>query len=76
MAGRRIDLGFEGGTVLRVTMEEATVRELTGALSSDGAGGWRELAAEEGSYWVNLAELVYVRLAPGEVSGRIGFSGA
>jgi hypothetical protein len=76
MAGRRVDLGFDGGTVLRVTLEEDEAANLTGALSGDGGDGWRELTAEEGSYWINLGELVYVRLAPGEVSGRIGFGGA
>jgi hypothetical protein len=76
VAGRRVDLGFEGGTVLRITLAEDGVTALTGALNGDSAGGWRELTAEEGSYWINVGELVYVRLAPGEVSGRIGFSGA
>lgn len=75
--GRRVDLGFEGGTVLRVTLEDDAVTALTGALGNGaGAEGWRELSAEEGPHWINVGELVYVRLAPREASGRIGFGGA
>ena len=68
--GRRIELGFEGGAVLAITVEEAEASALTGALGN--GGGWRELTAEEGTCFVNLGELVYVRLAPGEAA-RIGF---
>jgi hypothetical protein len=70
--GRRVELGFEGATVLTLTLDDTAVRELTDALPS--ADGWRALTAEEGSYWINLGELVYVRLLPGEVS-RVGFGG-
>jgi hypothetical protein len=72
MAGRRIELGFEGGAVIAVTLEEAEVKDLTESLPS--SEGWRAFTAEEGMYWVNMGELVYVRMAPGEV-GRVGFGG-
>ena len=70
MAGRRVELGFEGGTVISVTMEEPEIKDLTESLPS--GEGWRTLTGEEGTYWVNVGELVYVRMAPGEV-GRVGF---
>jgi hypothetical protein len=73
MAGRRIEVGFAGGTVLRVTVEESEAQALVTALP-DG-DGWRNVDAEEGSYWVNVGEAVYVRLVPGEVPARIGFGG-
>jgi len=72
MPGRRVELGFEGGTVITVTMEEPEIKDLTESLPS--GQGWRTLTAEEGMYWVNVEELVYVRMAPGEVS-RVGFGG-
>lgn len=68
--GRRVELGFEGGSVLGLTLEDAAAAEFAGSLGN--GDGWRELAAEEGTYYVNLGELVYVRLAPGEAS-KIGF---
>jgi hypothetical protein len=75
MATRRLELGFEGGTVLRLTVDAAVAAEVTGGLSS-GNGSWREISAEEGSFWVNLSELVYARLPPGEAPGRVGFGGS
>lgn len=73
MAERRLELGFEGGTVLRLTVEEAVAVEVTDGLAS-GGGGWRSVSAEEGVHWVNQDELVYVRLAP-PAPGRVGFGG-
>ena len=72
MATRRLELGFEGGTVLRLTVEEAVGDELTSALSA-GADTWRSIESEEGLFWVNPGELVYVRLPPGDAPGRVGF---
>jgi hypothetical protein len=73
MATRRIELGFEGGTVLRLTVDEALSSTLTNDL---GGGGWTSLEAEEGTFWVNLGEVVDVRLPPGQAPGRVGFGGS
>lgn len=72
MAGRRVEMGFDGGTVISVTMEEPEIKDLTESLPS--SDGWRTVTTEEGTYWVNVGELVYVKMAPGEV-GRVGFGG-
>ena len=72
MAGRRVEIGFEGGTILRLTVEEAAVAELTGNLAS--GAGWRSVEADEGTHWLNTDEFLYVRLVPGEPS-RVGFGG-
>ena len=72
MATRRLELGFEGGTVLRLTVEEAVADELTTSLGA-GADSWRSVPADEGVFWINPGELVYVRLPPGEAPGRVGF---
>jgi hypothetical protein len=73
VAGRRVDLGFEGGTIVRLTVEQASVDELVAGLGN--GGGWRSVESEEGTYWLNLAELVYLRLVPGEAPPRVGFGG-
>ncbi|WP_217914581.1 hypothetical protein [Miltoncostaea marina] len=75
MATRRLELGFEGGTVLRLTVDSGVADEVTGALAAQSASGWRAVESEEGTFWVDLAELVYVRLPPGEAPGRVGFGG-
>ena len=38
-----------------------------------GGEGWRTVEADEGRFWLNVGELVYVRVVPGESTGRIGF---
>ena len=76
MPTRRLELGFDSGTVLRLTVEEAVSDALTGALAADNGPAWRSIEAEEGTFWIAEKELLYVRLAPGEVSGRVGFGGS
>jgi len=76
MATRRLELGFDSGTVLRLTVEEAVSDALTGALAAGNGPVWRSIEAEEGTFWIAEKELLYVRLAPGEVSGRVGFGGS
>ena len=73
MVGRRVDLGFEGGTIVRLTCEQQVVDGLVDGLTN--GGGWRAVESEEGTYWLNLGELVYVRLVPGEAPPRVGFGG-
>lgn len=76
MATRRLELGFEGGTVLRLTVEESVANDVTAALGANGGGaGWRSIQSEEGTFWVDQGELIYVRLPPGEPP-RVGFGGS
>lgn len=75
MATRRLELGFEGGTVLRLTVDDAVAAKLTGGLSGDD-GSWSAVEAEEGAFWVDRGKLIYVRLPPGEPHGRVGFGGS
>ena len=74
MATRRLELGFEGGTFLRLTVEESIASEMTEALTNGRGPQWREIAAEEGTYYIDQSELLYVRLPPRE-PGRVGFGG-
>jgi hypothetical protein len=73
MATRRLELGFEGGTVLRLTVDEALCGTITDGLSG---GGWTTLEAEEGTFWIDLGEVLYVRMPPGQGPGRVGFGGS
>jgi len=68
-----MELGFEGGSVLRLTVNQGVVEELSDALA-DGAG-WRAVSAEEGEYRVNLGKLLYSRVEPGAVA-TVGFGGS
>ena len=73
-AGRRVEMGFEGGTILRLTVPEQAAQDLVAGLGN-GDGDWRSVEAEEGTHWLNTGELVYIRLVPGEPS-RVGFGGS
>ena len=72
--GRRVEIGFDGGTILRLTLEEQTAQDLVAGLG-DGGDAWQSVDAEEGTHWLNTGELVYIRLVPGEPS-RVGFGGS
>jgi hypothetical protein len=76
MATRRLELGFEGGTVLRLTVDSEVAASFTGDLASDSVPAWRAIEAVEGTFWIDQGELVYVRLPPGEAPGRVGFGGS
>lgn len=76
MTTRRLELGFEGGTVLRLTVDEAVSAEMTASLTAGQDTSWRSIEAEEGTFWVNQGELIYVRLPPGEAPARVGFGGS
>ncbi len=72
--GRRVEMGFDGGTILRLTIEEQVAQDLVAALGN-GDGKWSSVESEEGTHWLNTRELVYIRLVPGEPS-RVGFGGS
>ncbi|HTI35015.1 MAG TPA: hypothetical protein VL422_15170 [Miltoncostaea sp.] len=74
MATRRLELGFEGGTFLRLTVEDSVASAMTDALKNGNGPQWREILAEEGTYLIDQSELLYVRLPPRE-PGRVGFGG-
>ena len=65
---QRVSIGFQGGQVLSARMAADTLEGLRRAL--DG-GGWHELATDEGTAHVNLAQVVYVRVDSEDL--RVGF---
>ena len=67
---RQIELGFKGGSVIRLSVEESSVESLTAALDD---GGWFELDAKDGRHFVNLGEATHLKIE--DLSGPIGFGG-
>ncbi len=66
---RRVSVGFQGGQVLALRVSDEQLEALHRAL---GAGGWHELATEEGPVRLDVGQVVYVR---SEDSDRgVGFS--
>ena len=71
---RRVDVGFAGGQVLALRLEEDVFRGLREALESDRSNRWHELTSEEADVSVDLSQVVYVRRDAAEQ--RVGFRGA
>ena len=69
MPAQRVDIGFVGGQVLTVRLDEDTLKKLRKNL--DGGSGWHDLVAEDGQVAVDLGKVAYVRLDSGE--HRVGF---
>lgn len=67
----RIEVGFDGGQVMSAFVEAEAADALERALES-GVGTFK-IEAENGSYTVALARIVYVKRFSRE--GRVGFSG-
>jgi hypothetical protein len=65
----RISIGFAGGQVLSTRVAAAALESLTGALG--GGPGWHELACEDGTVRLDLAQVAYVRVDSDEP--RVGF---
>lgn len=68
---RRLEVGFNGGSVLRATMDEAAANDLVASISTAG-DAWTSFEAEEGTFWLNPRDLCFVRIAPEDAS-KVGF---
>jgi len=69
-AGRhKISIGFAGGQVLAVRVDEDALKKLSDAL--DGDRRWIDLAVEDGSVRIDVAQVAYVRVDSDEP--RVGF---
>jgi hypothetical protein len=64
----QISVGFQGGQVVAVRVEDEHLRTLYGEL---GRSGWHELVTEDGRVRLDLGEVVYVRVENEE--HRVGF---
>ncbi|MHB1469140.1 MAG: hypothetical protein ACYCX7_08285 [Solirubrobacteraceae bacterium] len=66
-----MSIGFQGGQVLAVKVDEGQLKSLYGAL---GSPGWHELTAEDGPVRLDLDQVVFVRSDDGD--HRVGFFGS
>jgi hypothetical protein len=69
MASLRVAIGFIGGQILTVRLEDEGLRRLRDAL--DGGTGWHDLQSEDGEVALDLGKVAYVKLDSGE--HRVGF---
>lgn len=67
-ASRRISVGFKGGQVLALRVNDEQLKSLNKAL---GAPGWHEVESDEGPVRLDLAQVAYVSAESEEL--RVGF---
>lgn len=65
---KRVSVGFHGGQVLAVRLDEQALEGLKAAL---GSGGWHDVPHDEGSARINVDQVVYVQVDSAEP--RVGF---
>ena len=70
MAAQKIDIGFAGGQILSVRIDEGVLGDLRTAL--DRGSGWHDLPSEDGEIALDLSKIAYVRVDSGE--HRVGFA--
>ena len=71
MALARTDIGFQGGQVLALRVEDDVYEALMAALGDARAGRWHAIDSEEDRVQVDLAQIVYVRRETG--NQKVGF---
>ncbi len=69
---KRIEIGFAGGQVAAVRVEEKELTELRDAVKK--GEGWHEVEGEDGNLSLDLATVAFVRVEGSEQS--IGFAGS
>ncbi|HMA27500.1 MAG: hypothetical protein ACM33U_08275 [Solirubrobacterales bacterium] len=70
-SAERVSIGFSGGQVIELRIDDAKLKELRKAL--DDAQGWLDIDAEEGMVSIDLGQVVFIRSAT--TPQRIGFGG-
>ncbi len=68
-AFQRVEIGFEGGQVLDIRLDEKSLKKLRDALPS---GGWHDVETEDGELSIYLGKVAFLRIDSGE--HRVGFS--
>lgn len=68
---KKVEIGFGIGQVLSLKLTEGELQDLRKAVES--GSGWYDLTSQEGTAAINLATVVFIRVAdPGHT---IGFTG-
>jgi hypothetical protein len=66
---RRVDIGFQGGSVLSLRVTQDSYGSLKDALG--GSERWHEVDSEDATVTVDLSQVIYVRLDTER--DRVGF---
>lgn len=67
---QRVEIGFEGGQVVSVRLAEKPLGSLRQEV--ERGDGWHDLETEDGTLAINLAKVIFVRIAG--APHTIGFS--
>ena len=70
-SAERVSIGFSGGQVVEVRIDEGKLKDLRKALEQEE--GWLDLDAEEGMVSIDLSQVVFLRSAT--TPQKIGFGG-
>jgi len=70
-SAERVSIGFSGGQVVEVRIDDGKLRDLRRALEK--GNGWLDIEAEEGAVSIDLGQVVFIRSAT--TPQKIGFSG-
>jgi hypothetical protein len=65
---QKVEIGFEGGQVVSVRIEEGELKGLRKQLEK---GGWHDLQTEDGILSVYLGKVAFLRIDSG--AARVGF---
>jgi len=65
----RVEIGFDGGQVIPVRLNEDQLKELKSEL--DGGGRWQELSTDDGTLAIDLGKVIFIRIESNEQ--KIGF---
>lgn len=68
---KRVEIGFAGGQIAAVRLDDDQLSQLRKALGQDDA--WLELTSDDGELLLDLRQIVFVKVEGGPAS--IGFSG-
>jgi hypothetical protein len=71
MDAERVSIGFSGGGVVEVRVDNAKLKDLRKALEK--GEGWYDIDAEEGMVAIDVSQVVFLRSAT--TPQRIGFGG-
>jgi hypothetical protein len=70
MAAQNVEIGFEGGQVVSVRLEEGELKSLRKQVEK---GGWHDLETEDGGYvTLYLSKVAFLRV--GSAESRVGFA--
>jgi hypothetical protein len=70
-SAERVSIGFSGGGVVEVRIDDSQLKDLRKAL--ERGEGWFDIDADEGMVAIDLGQVVFLRSA--STPQRIGFGG-